>query len=196
MAAGERSEKLRRLRQLRPWELAVSAERDLLVSQRSIQQLSEMSSTVVGGTLVTHFAEVMHEIVAFAIDGGSSCLQSLSLDEVKQSALDVLSVLYSSPVAPVEASEAVFENVDPEVVGSEAALACVAALGRIRVLEGRPVPDSWLAALGSVSAATIRVYTYGPRSNEQTPLERPEGQSRAVMASSAKAFLRERGVVI
>ena len=179
--------KLRRLKELRPWELGLSAERELLAVQRRVQALLTVTGTFVAGSPVTAYATAIQQITAYAQTGVGDA------EAARASALEVLSALYSSPVRPAAPTEAQFLAIDPEEAGSEAVLACAAALGRARVTRGEPVPDGWLAALANVSAPTIRVYAYG-RGRGAPELARPEGEPRMVTAESARAFLVERGV--
>lgn len=182
--------KLRRLRELRPWELGLSSERELLGVQRRVQGLLTMTSEVVAGEPVSAYACSIRAIVAYAQTGAGDAQAVLA------SALEVLSALYSAPVRVVSPVEDSFVGLDPEEAGSEAVLACAAALGRGRVLRDEPVPDGWLAALASVSAESIRVYTYARPSAQAPALRRPEGRQRLVTAESARAFLSERGVAL
>lgn len=180
--------KLRRLREVRPWELGLSAERELLGVQRRVQGLLTMTDEVVAGEPVSAYARSLQAIVAYAQTGAGDA------QAMRAAALEVLSALYSAPVRVVPPTEESFAGLDPEEAGSEAVLACAAALGRVRVLGDEPVPDGWLAALASVSAETIRVYAY-PR-GRAVELRRPEGRPRLVTAESARAFLVERGVTL
>lgn len=178
-------QRLRRLGQLRPWELGSSAERELLLAQERLHELLTVTDLTVGGMPVTAYAVAVHDVLMYATEGAGD---GAAIERV---ALEVLAVLCSSPVRPLEARAEAFEGLDPEETGSEAAVACCAALGRLRVVRGEPVPDGWLAALAGVGAQTVRVYVYRTTGGA---LRRPEGHPRAVTAESARAFLRDRGV--
>lgn len=178
---------MRRLRELRPWELGLSAERELLGVRAQSKGLLEMTEHIVGGSPVTAYAAAIKQIVDYA-QGGIGDRAT-----VERQALDVLSALHSSPIRVVPSTEEAFEALDPEESGSEAVVACAAALGRARVESDRPVPDGWLAALASVAPGTIRVYTYAR--GVGAFLTRPEGSSRTIDPKSARVFLVERGVL-
>jgi hypothetical protein len=177
-------EKERKLRDMRPMEIAVAAEGKLVERRMRIDGWLETVSMAASGAPLSRYADLTAQIVRYALRGKGHA------DDVADHARAILADLISCPAAEVDPESDALERVDPYL--SDLATVCCAALGRYRLeVQRKPIPDGWLAALANVTGGTIRAYVSGKRA-WAVPLKRPHGEHALVTVSSATKFLAHR----
>jgi hypothetical protein len=167
-------------------EIALAAEHDLIARRMDIEACLETLSTSASGVPLSRYASDVADVVRYALR--CDCDDpAAAVDKAR----GILADMVSCPTAKVHPSEtATLERIDPYL--SDLVTCCAAALGRYRLeVEEAPIPDTWLAALASVTQATIRSYVSEHRA-WTVPLKRPRGERWRVTVASAKKFLAQR----
>lgn len=177
----------RKLRDMRPMEIALSAEGPLVTRNQRLDEWLRTVNTSESGAPLSAYADTIAEIVRYAL---SAPLQSFEADTLIARTREILADLISCPTSPIDPDSEALERVEPYL--TDLTTVCCAALGRYRLeVEKTPIPDTWLAALASVTEVTIRSYV-SERRDWSVPLKRPKGSRWHVTVGSARKFLAHR----
>lgn len=180
-------QKERKLRDMRPMEIAIAAEAQVLDRHMKLNAWLTTVSVSASGAPLSRYADLTAQTVRYALRGNHG---SADVDEIAAHARAVLADLISCPAARIEADSDALERVDPYL--TDLATVCCAALGRYRLeVQRKPIPDAWLAALANVTEGTIRSYVSEQRA-WTVPLKRPAGERALVTVASATKFLAHR----
>lgn len=174
----------RKLRDMRPMEIALAAENAFLQRRMALDGWLETISVADSGAPLTRYADIVAKIVRYAHRGPE---EGVTPSYIQEQAVAVLTDLLTCPIAP---SVGDLERIDPYL--SDLVTVCCAALGRYRLEEEhKPIPDGWLAAMANVTTATIRSYISDHR-DWAVQLKRPKGETWLVTVGTATRFLAHR----
>lgn len=186
MASKKKNQRVRRLDEIRPLEVAKSIERALQKDRAKIDEwLAATDEVDDEGMPLTKIGKAVKQMTSFA-QGDDTARPG----EARTLARKILSDMLSNLIMQVDPDDPAIEKINPYM--SELTVVAVATLGRARIeLDKADVPDAWLAALLSLKTGSIRTYVC----LDQKPgvhLERPKGESGLVTWASAKRILSKK----
>lgn len=186
MAAKKKNQRIRRLDEVRPLEVAKTVERSLQRERAKIDEwLSATAEVDEEGIPITKIAAAVKRLTAYAHGDDTS-----RPAEARNMARKLISEMLSNLTTSVDTDDPAIERIDPYL--SELMVICTAVLGRTRIsVEKSDVPDAWLAALLSLKTGSIRTYVCLP-DKPGIYLERPKGETGLITYESARRILNKK----